>query len=210
MGDWIDRILAWMTGLPEGLVYLVVGAFAFVENVFPPVPADVVALFGGFLAGQGAANPWMAFLVVWLGNVAGALLMYALGRRYGPSFFHTRVGRIVLHPDQVRKLAEFYERRGTVVILVSRFLPMFRAVVPVFAGTTGLGAVRTAIPIAVASGAWYGIIVYLGATAGSNWEQIRAAINTSGRWLALAAGVLAVLVGLWWWRSRRGEPQEQR
>lgn len=210
MGDWIDRILAWMTGLPEGLVYLVVGAFAFVENVFPPVPADVVALFGGFLAGQGAANPWMAFLVVWAGNVAGALLMYALGRRYGPSFFDTRIGRVVLHPDQVRKLAEFYERRGTVVILVSRFLPMFRAVVPVFAGTTGLGAVRTAIPIAVASGAWYGIIVYLGATAGSNWEQIRAAINTSGRWLALAAGVLAVLVGLWWWRSRRGEPQEQR
>ena len=92
------------------------------------------------------------------------------------------------------KLSGFYQRRGTIVIFVSRFLPMFRAVVPIFAGTSGVGFWRAALPMAVASGLWYGLIVYLGATAGENWEEIRATVESSGKWLAIAAG-LALLVG---------------
>lgn len=203
MGAFIDGLIAWLQELPAALVYLVIGAFAALENLFPPVPADVVALFGGFLAGQGVINPVAAFLVVWLSNVAGALLVYWIGRSYGTRFFQTRIGRFLLQPKQMEKLSRFYAQRGTLVILVSRFLPAFRAVVPIFAGTSGLGWARTAIPIALASGAWYGIIVYLGATAGENWEQIRAAVDASSRWLAIAAGILALLVGLWWWKSRQ-------
>lgn len=208
MGNAVDRLLAWMTGLPEALIYVVIGAFAAIENVLPPVPADVIALFGGFLAGQGAANPWIAFLVVWLCNVAGAMAMYGVGRRYGTSFFGTRLGRMLLQPHQMEKLSGFYRRRGLVVILVSRFLPMFRAVVPIFAGTSGLGFWKALLPMALASAAWYGIIVYLGATAGENWETIRAALDRGGRWLAIAAAALAVAVGVWWWRSRRGPRAE--
>jgi membrane protein DedA with SNARE-associated domain len=207
----IDSLLAWLKELPPLLVYVVVGGIAAVENVFPPVPADVVALFGGFLAGQGVGNPWVMFLVVWLGNVSTALLMYGVGRRHGTRFFQGRLGRKLLHPGQMEKLSRFYEKRGVIVIFVSRFLPMFRAVVPVFAGTSKVGFWRAALPMALASAAWYGIIVYLGATAGENWEQIRAAVESSSRWLAIAAAIIAVGVGWWWWKTRRdsrshGEP----
>lgn len=203
MGNVIDGLIQWMQGLPAALVYVVIGFMAMLENIVPPVPADVVALFGGFLAGQGVVNPWAAFLVVWLCNVAGALLVYWVGRKYGTRFFGGRIGRMLLHPRQMEKLSGFYARRGTIVIFLSRFLPAFRAVVPIFAGTSGVPFFRAAIPIAVASAAWYGLIVYLGATAGENWEQIRAAVEASSRWLAIVAAVLAVLVGVWWWRSRR-------
>lgn len=199
----IDSILEWLGSLPPLLVYLVVGVIAAVENVFPPVPADVVALFGGFLSGQGDENPWVMFLVVWLGNLSTALLMYWVGRRKGTEFFRGRIGRMILQPKQMEKLSRFYQRHGTIVIFVSRFLPMFRAVVPIFAGTSKVGFWRAAIPMALASAAWYGLIVYLGATAGENWEQIRSAVESSGKWLALAAAVVAVAVGWWWWRSRR-------
>jgi membrane protein DedA with SNARE-associated domain len=199
----IDRLLQWMTGLPEALIYAVVGVFAALENIFPPVPADVIALFGGFLAGRGAASPWAAFLVVWLANVAGALLVYAAGRRYGTSFFHRRLGAFILQPGQFATVAEFYARHGAKVIFVSRFLPMFRAVVPIVAGTTGVGWARTAVPLATASAIWYGAIVYLGATAGRNWGRLREMVDASGHWLLAAASVLLVLVGWWWWHSRR-------
>ena len=199
----IDALLEWLKGLPPLLVYLVVGGIAAVENVFPPVPADVVALFGGFLAGQGTGHPLAMFLVVWGGNVATAILMYWVGRKKGTQFFQTRLGRMILHPGQMEKLSRFYQRRGTIVIFVSRFLPMFRAVVPIFAGTSGVGFWRASIPMAAASAAWYGAIVYLGATAGENWEEIRSAVESSGKWLAIAAGVLAILVGWWWKKSRR-------
>ena len=199
----IDALLEWLKGLPPLLVYLVVGGIAAVENVFPLVPADVVALFGGFLAGQGTGHPLAMFLVVWGGNVATAILMYWVGRKKGTQFFQTRLGRMILQPKQMEKLSRFYQRRGTIVIFVSRFLPMFRAVVPIFAGTSGVGFWRAAIPMAAASAARYGAIVYLGATAGENWEEIRSAVESSGKWLAIAAGVLAILVGWWWKKSRR-------
>jgi membrane protein DedA with SNARE-associated domain len=202
MGGWIDRIVLWMEGLPELLVYLVIGVFAGLENIVPPVPADVIALAGGFLAGRGVVSPWIAFLVVWLANVSTAMLTYALGRRYGPGFFAGRIGRLILHPGQLTRLAAFYARHGAKVIFISRYLPGFRAVVPVFAGTSRLGVLRTALPIALASGLWYGFVVYLGATAGENWEAIRGAVERYGRWLAVAAVPVFLLAAWWWWRTR--------
>jgi membrane protein DedA with SNARE-associated domain len=209
MADLIDGLLAWMLGLPAALVYVVVAAFAFLENVIPPIPADVVALFGGFLAGQGAAHPVGVFLCVWIGNVGGAMLIYQLGRRHGTSFLQGRIGRKLLRPGQLARLNAMYQKHGVKVILVSRFLPMFRAVVPVFAGAAGLSPLRTAVPLAIASGAWYGIVVYLGATAGQNWETIRAGMEASGRWLSLAAVVLFAAVALWWWRGRGDEDEAE-
>lgn len=203
MAGLIDQLLAWMERLPGPLVYLVIGAFAGLENIFPPVPADVIALTGGFLAGRGTVSPFGAFLAVWGCNVATAMLVYWVGRHYGASFFSGRVGRMLLQPHQMDRLAELYARRGALVIFFSRFLPGFRAVVPIFAGTSGMGVIRTAIPIGLASGLWYGLVVYLGATAGENWEQIRATVEASGRWFAIAATILFVGVAWWWWRSRR-------
>jgi membrane protein DedA with SNARE-associated domain len=202
MGTWIDAVLAWMEGLPPLLVYAVIGGFAALENLVPPVPADVVALAGGFLAGRGVTDPWISFLVVWSANVGTAMLTYAMGRRYGPAFFAGPLGRLILHPGQLSRLAAFYARHGAKVILISRFLPGFRAVVPVFAGASGLGVLRTALPIALASGLWYGFVVYLGATAGENWEEIRGAVERSGRVLAVAAVPLFLLVAYWWRRTR--------
>jgi membrane protein DedA with SNARE-associated domain len=199
----IDRLLEWLVGLPPALTYVVIGLVAALENVFPPVPADVIALFGGFLAGRGSVHPVAVFLAVWLCNVAGAMFVYWLGFRYGTGFFRGRFGRMILNPGQFATLGEFYARHGAKVIFVSRFLPMFRAMVPIFAGTSKLGWVRTLIPLAAASGLWYGGIVYLGATAGRNWDQIRKTVESSGRWLFIVAAVLLAGCAVWWWRSRR-------
>lgn len=198
----IDQLIAWMERLPEALVYVVIGVMAGLENIIPPVPADAVALTGGFLAGRGVTNAWVSFLVVWIANVGTALLTYWIGRKYGTRFFHGRLGRMILHPGQMTRLATLYARHGGKVIFFSRYLPGFRAVVPIFAGTSGMSLPRTAFPIALASGLWYGFIVYLGATAGRNWEQIRAQVEASGRWLGIVAVILFTAVAWWWWRTR--------
>jgi membrane protein DedA with SNARE-associated domain len=205
MGGLVDRLIAWMEGLPEALVYVVIGLMAGLENIFPPVPADVVALTGGFLAGRGVTDPVLSFLVVWICNVGTALLMYWVGRRYGTSFFRGRVGRMLLQPGQMSRLSALYQKHGGKVIFFSRYLPGFRAVVPIFAGTSGMTFVRAAVPIALASGLWYGLIVYLGATAGRNWEQIRASVESSGRWLGIAAAILFAILGWYWWKTRGEE-----
>ena len=199
----LEPLLQWMVAAPEWLVYLVLGVAAALENIVPPIPADTVVVFGGFLAARGAAGVWSAFLAVWLANVAGALAVYALGRRYGVGFFRGRIGRLILQPQQLARLDGFYRRYGAGVIFVSRFLPMFRAAVPVFAGVARLGVLRTALPLSAASGLWYGGLVYLGATAGQNWPALASRIEGIGRWAWVVVAPLLVLVGVWWWRSRR-------
>src|SRR5919199_2846192 len=79
----MQAVLDWLASLPPGLLYLAIGAFAAVENVFPPIPADVVVAFGSFLAARGHGTAAGAFFSTWVGNLAGAMLMYAVGRRYG-------------------------------------------------------------------------------------------------------------------------------
>lgn len=198
----LDAFLDWVAGVPSGVLYLALGLAAALENIVPPIPADVVVLFGGTLSGRGAANTFLVFLAVWLCNVAGALLVYFAGRRFGTRFFAGRWGRVLLHSDQLVRIDLFYRRYGPTVIFVSRFLPMFRAVVPVFAGVAGLSFWRTAVPIAAASAIWYGTLVYVGAAAGRNWDELVALLESAGRPLWIIAAVLAVLAASWWWRTR--------
>jgi membrane protein DedA with SNARE-associated domain len=202
VAGWLDALLERMLQIPEALLLLVLVLAAALENLVPPIPADVIVAFGGFLAGMRESSAWLVFLLVWPANVAGATVVYVVGRRYGPGFFAGRLGHMLLKPRQLAALASFYRRFGFTVIFLGRFLPMFRAVVPAFAGITGLGAVRTMVPLALASGAWYGALIYLGATAGQNWDTISAVLDGWGRWLTLFAVVVALAALLLWWRSR--------
>ncbi|CAN5857607.1 hypothetical protein BH23GEM3_BH23GEM3_08550 [soil metagenome] len=205
MTGWLDAFLQRLLEVPAAWVHLTLALAAALENLVPPIPADVVILFGGFLAGQGSISLWVAFMVVWISNVGGALLVYLLGRVYGARFFSGRLGSFILKPQQLTTLNGFYHRYGFTVIFVGRFFPMFRAMVPAFAGVARLDLVRTIVPLALASGLWYGTVLYLGAVAGQNWEQIAAAVASAGWWLYLVALVGVLVLGGWWWRSRHGE-----
>jgi membrane protein DedA with SNARE-associated domain len=199
----IEDLIRSLAAQPPLLIYLIVGIGAAIENVFPPVPADTFALFGAFLAAQGRADPRIVFLSVWIGNVATAILTYELSKVYGKRFFANRVGHWVLHPGQLDQVGRFYERWGHAAIFFSRFIPAVRAVAPIFAGTTHQPFWRTFIPLAVASGIWYGAIVWAGATAGSNWEAIKQTLAPYNVALGIVGGVLLVGIGWWWWKSRR-------
>lgn len=174
---------------------------AAVENVFPPVPADSAVALGAFLAGRGTLNPWAVFLVTWVANVGSAAGVYAVGRRYGRAFFQGGLGRRLVPPQVLDHIAALYQRHGTWGIFVSRLLPVWRAVVPPFAGVTGVGAARTLIPVAVASALWYGAITLLVATLGSNLDVVLAALGRVNRLLGALAVVL--LVGVTWYVARR-------
>lgn len=199
----INDLIQTMAAQPPLLIYLIVGLGAAIENIFPPIPADTFALFGAFLAAQGRAEPLVVFAAVWGGNVATAMLTYELSKHWGKRFFATRVGHWVLHPGQLEQVGRFYERWGHAAIFVSRFIPAVRAVAPVFAGTTHQPFWRTFIPLAIASGIWYGAIVWAGATAGSNWDAIRRTLAPYNVALAVVGGILLIGIGAWWWKSRK-------
>ncbi|MGH7467029.1 MAG: DedA family protein [Longimicrobiales bacterium] len=195
--------LQWLADLPPWLTYLFIGLGAAIENFVPPVPADTFVLLGAFLAANGRANPWLVFAVTWTFNVGAAIVVYHAAAKYGRGFFQTRIGHLLLHPKQLDQIGTFYQRWGPLAIFGSRFLPAFRAMVPVFAGVTHVPLRRLLLPMATASAIWYGALVYLGAAAGRNWEEIIAFFSRFSTVLSIIAGVLLAAFLVWWWRSRR-------
>lgn len=205
----LDSFLDTLRNLPPGWLYLALGLGAAAENIVPPVPADTFVLFGAFLAAQGRASAQGVFLSTWLFNITGSFSVYLLARRYGRGFFATRVGHLLLRPKQLAKLQEWHTSHGGKIIFFSRFLPGLRALVPVFAGVSHLGAWRTGLPIALASAAWYGALVAFGTLLGKNWDLILRTFGSVNRALAFVALVVGIAAAWAWWRTRRHREVER-
>lgn len=190
-------VLERLAALPPFALYLALAAAAAAENFFPPFPADTVVAFGSFLAARGPGSMLGTFLSTWAGNVAGAIGVYALGRRYGAAGMQSRLHRYG-GSRAVQHLQALHARRGLAALFLSRFIPGARALVPPFAGALRLPALPVAIVIAVASGIWYGIVTVLAYRAGSDWDALIAAVGRLSRDAALAiVGVVALLVVGW-------------
>lgn len=206
----MQDLLGFLGDLEPAVIYGLLGVGAALENVVPPVPADTFVLLGGFLAGRGRADPWTVFGVTWLANVLAALAVYAAGIRYGRAFFAEGLGRHLLHAEQLRRIRSFYDRWGLAAIFLTRFLPGLRAVVPAFAGVSHQRFLPVALPLALASAIWYGVLVWLGATAGRNIETIWQWVRGTNRVLIVLAVLLATVAGVWWFRTRRSDERATR
>jgi membrane-associated protein len=200
----LEQILTKLASLQPLIIYLVIGAGAAVENFVPPIPADTFVLLGAFLAAAGRVDLWTVFLVTWLANVSSASLVYWLAHRYGRTFFmEHHLGKLLINEKQMQQIGGFYKQWGTPAIFMSRFLPAFRAMVPVFAGVTHVKFRRVFIPLAAASALWYGALVYLGGIAGSNWRAIMDFFSRASSTLLIVAVVLLAAFVFWWIKTRR-------
>ncbi|MDR0787513.1 MAG: DedA family protein [Gemmatimonadota bacterium] len=210
MNETTDAFIHWLFSIPHWLLFPMAGASAAIENLFPPFPGDVAVVTVSVIAGATGVNVGLIFLTVWLSNVGTAFLVYAFGRRYGKNFFASRLGSFILAPQQLDRLRDAFRRFGLPVIFFSRFLPVFRPIVPAFAGVAHIPFFRAAIPLALASGVWYGFLVYLGSTAGQNLPAVSATLKHIGNWMWLLAAALIAGVGYWWFRSRQPPSSEHK
>lgn len=198
----MQSLLDWLLTLPVNALYTVLGLTAAIENVIPPFPSDVVVAFGSFVIAQGGRGTMFAvFLVTWFGNVAGAMLVYALGRRYGAERLERRLaGKHAESRDaRIRRL---FERYGMPAVFVSRFIPGVRAIVPAFAGALRLSVVYTTVMVATASALWYGLITVVAFRVGTDWELLKSTLTRYGRTAAIV-GVILLGIGVAVWLTTR-------
>jgi membrane protein DedA with SNARE-associated domain len=202
----LQSVIDWLLTLPQSTLLPVMALLAAAENIFPPIPADVLIALGAFLAARSDASPLPPFLTVLLGNVAGAMAMYAVGRRYGASWTERRFH--LKHKETAdQSLARMYQRYGLFALAIGRFIPGVRAIVAPFAGALRASAFGTMAAITLASGVWYGLVTLLAFRAGSNWETLVQALGRMGRITAIvAAGLIGLLLLAWYLHRRRRKP----
>jgi membrane protein DedA with SNARE-associated domain len=199
----LDRFLEWVAHLPELLVYVVLMALSAIENIFPPVPADVAVVLGAFLAQHGLTSAPLLGVLCWLANTASAAGMFFYARRRGRRFFESGWPAKLMPPEAMAAIETAYQRHGMLGIFVSRFLPGIRAAVTPFAGVVGMPPLRALVPAAAASAIWYAVLVGFGSFLGVNWKAARAILDDANRVLALISVAITVAIAVWLWRRRK-------
>ncbi len=199
----LDRLLDWLAQLPTLPTYAVLMALSAVENVFPPVPADVAVALGAFLARRGELSVVPLGILCWAANTASAAGTYFFARRHGAAFFKEGWGRRLMPPEVISVLQEAYARYGVTAIFLSRFLPGVRAAVTPFAGVVGMPAGRALLPAALASAIWYAFLAAVGYTVADNWTAVKELVGSANRALGIAAVVAVVAIAIWLRRRLR-------
>lgn len=195
-----DRLLDALAALPTGPTYLVLMLLAALENVFPPVPADVAVALGAFLAHRGEIQAPLLGILCWLANMGSSAGIYAVARRHGGAF-RVGWGRRLVPPAAMAAIEEAYRKHGTLGIFFTRFLPGVRAAVLPFAGLAGVPPLLALAPAGLASALWYAFLIGAGSALGENWDAVKGLVEHVNRVLAVI-GLLFVAVFLYWLRRR--------
>ncbi|WP_341212092.1 DedA family protein [uncultured Limimaricola sp.] len=185
-----------------------VAALMFLENVFPPIPSELVMPLAGYNAATGAANPVLTLIAGLIGSVAGAWIWYEIGRRLGRERLMEWVDRygrwLTLSRDNVETALGWFERHGAAAIFFGRMIPTVRTLISVPAGLQGMGLMKFLAYTTAGSLIWVGGLFGAGYLLESQYEKVESWLNP------VTNGVLGVIVLLYLWRVLRGKGRRNK
>lgn len=193
----MESFINTLESLSPALIYCSLFAIAYIENIFPPSPSDVVVVFGGYLVGLGTIDFMTALAITTVGSITGFLTMYKVGDWFGESIIEKR--KLSFLPlESIHRVEDWFRKYGYWIIVANRFLSGTRAVVSFFAGLSKLELLRTTLLCGVSALVWNWLMIYAGALLGRNWNTVALYLSTYSQ---IVTGV--VLSGLAMWGARR-------
>lgn len=149
----------------------------FVENVFPPIPSEVVLLFGGFMTTYSKLNVSFMILFSTLGSVFGAIVLYYVGKLLNKErlkkFVSGRVGTILrLNDSDIEKADSWFDRKGNKTVFFCRFIPVVRSLISIPAGMSEMAIGKFLIYTIFGSAIWNTILLVIGNRVGKKWKDI--------------------------------------
>lgn len=186
-----EEILTNISNFTPIGIYATLFAFAFIENVFPPSPSDLVVVVGGSLISTGAIDFIPTLLSTTIGSLIGFMIIFYIGGTVDRKVVHS--GKYKYIPlDAVEKVEAWFNKYGYFVILINRFLPGTRSVISFFAGMSGLKAKKTFLLAVISAFFWNAIIIYLGYVFGNNVAIVDKYLSTYSN-IAIGLTILVLL-----------------
>lgn len=190
--------------------YFAVGALILLENVFPPIPSEVILPLSGFVTTTSHLTLPGVILAATVGSVLGAFLLYGIGRMISRerliSFFESRPLRLLgFKGSDVERVIAWFETRGQITVLLCRCVPGIRSLISIPAGTARMGLVRFTLYTLVGSLVWNALLCTLGAAAGDAWHAVSGSVAWASD-LVKVVLVVGLAAGATWWIGRRAIP----
>lgn len=173
----LEQILSYISNVDIAYLYLILFFFAFIENIFPPSPSDVVIVVGSSLIATTELSFIPILFITSIGSAMGFILMYYVGKLFGEKL--VRKGKIkFIHKDDIEKADKWFNKWGYKLILANRFLPGTRSVISFFSGVHELKVKSTFLFAAISAFVWNAFIIYLGMIVGHNVQVIDYYLST--------------------------------
>lgn len=189
---------SWVTSTIESLGYAGVVFLMFLENLFPPIPSEVVMPLSGFAAAQGELSIVGVIVAGTAGSVLGALFWYYVARWLGEDRLKgwtRRYGRwITLGPRDVDKADDWFDRYGGWVVFFGRVVPTVRTLVAIPAGLFEMNLWLYLLLTTVGSAIWTAALALVGFWLGSNWKTVGTYIDP------VSYAIIAAIVVLYIYR----------
>ncbi|MHC5407948.1 DedA family protein [Listeria seeligeri] len=166
----------WITSIMADFGYIGIFLLIVVENLFPPIPSEIILTFGGFMTTVSSLNVVMVIIVATLGSVVGAVLLYKVASYFGKE----RLSKIVLKHGRILRLKEsdieraenFFLKYGSWAVFLCRMIPLIRSLISIPAGMTKMKMSRFLVLTTAGSLLWNTVLIGLGAFLGESWNEI--------------------------------------
>ncbi|MBN1239228.1 MAG: DedA family protein [Gammaproteobacteria bacterium] len=166
----------WVIGLVEAGSYWGIVLLMTIENVFPPIPSELIMPLAGYLAAQDHVTLWGAVLAGTAGSVFGALPLYWLGARIGSERikrFADRHGRwLTITRGDLERAEHWFDRRGWLAVFVCRLIPGIRSLISIPAGVRRMNMALFLLVTTVGTGMWAALLGSVGYFLGRNYQQV--------------------------------------
>ena len=197
MASWVMRMIH-SAGSPA------IALLMFIENVFPPIPSELIMPLAGFLAARERVSFWGAVIAGTAGSLLGATAWYVVGRRMGERGVRRWVdahGRwLGLHGRDIDRAQQWFRRRGGRAVLIGRLIPGVRTFISVPAGFSDMPVLPFLLYSLVGSALWTLALAWAGRLLGGQYELVSKWIGPVS-WVVLGAILVMYIVRVVRWRS---------
>jgi membrane protein DedA with SNARE-associated domain len=196
----LSNLADWVTDVIDALGYLGVAFLVALENVFPPIPSEIVLPFAGFVASDGDANLLGMILAATIGSLVGALVLYGIAAWIGPvrlERFLVRYGKwFRLTPADVKKAEDWFDRRRNMAVLICRCIPLIRSLISIPAGFRRMPLGQFVLYTVIGSAIWNTALIGAGYLLRSQWHDVEPVLEWA-QYLVIAAIVGAIGWYVW-------------
>lgn len=198
---------AWIQGIMEQFGYLGVFLLIMVENLFPPIPSEIILTFGGFMTTSTDLTIWGVILASTLGSMIGAMILYGIGLLLDVERLEKIVDRwghiLRLTRDDIHKADKWFDKYGIWTVFFCRFVPLIRSLISLPAGMSNMNFGLFLFFTTIGSLIWNTVLIYLGAAVGSQWEIIVHYMDIYSNIVYALIAVAIIVFIVWFIKSRK-------
>lgn len=210
MSSLLGDMTNFATDVMDALGYVGLALLVAIENLFPPIPSEIILPLAGFNANVGEMNIFIAIIAATVGSVVGALALYAIGYYFGEERVRMVVSRwgkwLGFKETDIDKADEWFDRHGGLAVMFCRVVPIVRSLISIPAGLRKMPMLSFLIYTLVGSLTWNTILIVAGYILGANYDHVEEYVGI----LQYVVIAVVLVIGIWWVWARMIKPAREK